>query len=84
MKAYETVYLLKWLFPETSVQQYRTAISKGKTTSYPKFKETFCNKQDSGASYWDRFEVVDDVDSENEPMESDGERDIQVRDESAD
>ena len=37
IKAYETVYLIKWLFPDTAVQHYRQRLHDMKQGRYPKF-----------------------------------------------
>ena len=35
VKAYETVYLMKWLFPEAQREQYKKQINKCKHSRYP-------------------------------------------------
>jgi hypothetical protein len=42
VKAQETVYLLKWLFPETSIKQYQKKASKGR---FPKFSSHFLSEK---------------------------------------
>ena len=37
VKTYETIYLLKWLFPDTAVKQYRTAVKK--TRRFNRFQD---------------------------------------------
>ena len=54
IQTYETVYLLKWLFPETSQKAYQQKIKETKGSTFPKFKEHFVTQKASG-SYWDRF-----------------------------
>lgn len=69
MKAYETVYLLKWLFPDTAIKEYRQKLQELNHGNYPKFHSTFLDKGASNSgesttpdSYWSRFQIVDDVD----------------------
>jgi hypothetical protein len=78
VKSQETVYLLKWLFPETSVKSYQKKASKGR---FPKFSSQFLSEKlepptgrssasQQTTSYWDRFEIIDDCESD-EADESD-------------
>lgn len=64
VKAYESVYLLKWLFPDTSIQKYRHKIQEMNHGNYPKFHSQFLKSGRGAAesasstqpsSYWDRF-----------------------------
>lgn len=70
VKAYESVYLLKWLFPDTTVQRYREKLQEINHGNYPKFHANFLTKDDSesastrpaSSTYWSRFQIIDDVD----------------------
>lgn len=73
VQAYESVYLLKWLFPDTSIQKYRQKIQEINHGNYPKFHQSFLKSTGNGgaaesasttqsSSYWDRFQILDDVD----------------------
>ena len=63
VNAHESVYLLKWLFPETSQDECRKIAPK----KFPKFSEQFSSV--AGHSYWDQFEIVDDIDSQDDSDE---------------
>lgn len=39
IKAYETVYLLKWLFPEAAAKQYQQQAHQVKRGKFPKFQD---------------------------------------------
>lgn len=41
VKAYETIYLLKWLFPDTTAKQYREKLQELKHGKFPKFHKHF-------------------------------------------
>lgn len=41
IKAYETVYLLKWLFPELAVKQYQQSIVQNRKSKFPRFQDQF-------------------------------------------
>ena len=41
IKAYETVYLLKWLFPELAVKQYQQSIGQNRKNKFPRFQDQF-------------------------------------------
>jgi len=46
VKTYETVYLLKWLFPNTQVKQYREKLNQVKRGNFPKFYRYFVEKEE--------------------------------------
>ena len=62
IKAYESVYLLKWLFPDTAIKQYREKIQEVNKGFYPKFRENFITQPGESQSYWDKFQIIDDID----------------------
>jgi hypothetical protein len=66
VKAYETVYLLKWLFPETQVQKFRQSIAKSRSALFSQFNQNFVSTAAESSSYWDKFEIVDDDDYDSE------------------
>ena len=41
IKAYETVYLLKWLYPEVAVKQYQERVHITNQGKFPKFQQQF-------------------------------------------
>lgn len=63
VKAYETVYLLKWLFPETQIERFRKSIEKSRSALFQQFNQNFLQStqaESEASNYWDKFEIVDD------------------------
>jgi hypothetical protein len=66
LKAHETVYLFKWLFPEDIIKKQvekKNSSRKGNASKgrYLKFKETF--KKENNTKYQDLFDNIDnDID----------------------
>ena len=86
IKAHETLYLIKWLFPQTINKSYQAKLQQFRRGNFPSFQSHYLNQSTSpsqvpavggsshnasqnggSSSYWDRFEIVDDID------DSDGE-----------
>lgn len=43
VKAYESVYLLKWLFPDTAVKLYQEKLTQLKVSTFESFTDRFVN-----------------------------------------
>lgn len=66
LKAYETVYLFQWLFPEDKVNEQKNGSKHNKKQpKFQKFKEAFKLQSDTKLSYLDLF---DNIDSYIEPV----------------
>eukprot|EP00347_Sterkiella_histriomuscorum_P011735 403371304 len=79
IKAYETVYLLKWLLPEKLIQKQIQQLSDRDRLVKPKFQnfmQTFQKLQEK-MDYWSKFENIDDIlDSmENSSEDNDNQHD---------
>ncbi len=80
MKAHQTVYLFKWLFPETVIESHLKKISaRGDlplSKPFSKFKTAFTGKVKS--DYWSKFDnidtqIVDESDSDIDYKDSEDE-----------
>lgn len=83
LKAYQTVYLFKWLFPENVIQQQLKKSHREiqKQTPFSNFKNTFIPTKPKDAQqqqqYWSKFSDIDrlleddDSESEDDYKESD-------------
>lgn len=49
IKAYETVYLLKWLFPEAAAQKYQQQVHQAKRGKFPRFQDQFLKQTQSSS-----------------------------------
>ena len=68
VEAHQTIYLLKWLFPEASVQKFREHLNQTKKVLFQKFSEKFAGPE-QGGNYWDKFVVLDDQTDEDQSDE---------------
>jgi hypothetical protein len=93
LKAHQTVYLFKWLFPESVIEKHLKKTNKGgpvkQTSLFQTFKNNFVPnsiKQGAKENYWSRFEDIDRLlqDDDDDEDEYQSESDYKESEDEAD